>query len=141
MKHREYIRGCAANIDAGNLDAQLGLAKVYEAKGQVKDALAMYDPVWRQGRGDIACEAAFRVGMMAFRSKDYKAALPMFARLLFSIEPAAEEAAFRAAQCHDALGNVDQARSAYTGYIKRFKDGKFVGQAKRRLAVLPAAPQ
>jgi TolA-binding protein len=127
--------------DPQNLEAKLGLGKVYESQGRVKDAVAAYDPVWRQGRGDAATEAAFRVGMLAIQQKDYKAALPMFARLLFATGPMAEEAAFRAAQCHEALGNTPQACSAFQAYAKRFPAGKFVDDAKSQAAKLCAVKQ
>ena len=128
------------NADPQNLDAKLGLGKVFESKGNVKEAVALYDPVWRQGRGDEAAEAAFRVGMLAFAQKDYRAALPMLARLLFATGPMAEEAVFRAAQCHEALGNVAQARSAYQAYLRRFPEGNFKMEARTLLARLPAPP-
>jgi TolA-binding protein len=128
------------NADPQNLEAKLGLGKVFESKGNVKEAVALYDPVWRQGRGDAAAEAAFRVGMLALGQKDYKAALPMFARLLFATGPMAEEAAFRAAQCHESLGNAEQARSAYQAYLRRFANGKFTMEARTLLAKLPAPP-
>ena len=51
-----------------------------------------------------------------------------------------EEAAFRAAQCHEALGNVEQARSAYQAYLRRFPDGNFKMEARTLLAKLPAPP-
>jgi TolA-binding protein len=128
------------NADPQNLEAKLGLGKVYEAKGKVPEAIEMYDPVWRQGRGDAAAEAAFQMGMLAFRDKNYKAALPMFARLLFATGPLAEEAAYRAAQCHEALGSVEQARSAYQAYVRRFPGGTFTMEARTQLAKLPAPP-
>jgi TolA-binding protein len=120
------------------LEAKLALGKAFEGKGKVKEAVAMYDPVWREGRGDAATEASFRVGKLALQQKDYKAAIPMFARLLFATGPMAEEAAYRAAQCHEGLGNIEQARSAYQSYVRRFPEGQFAAEAKERLAKLPA---
>jgi TolA-binding protein len=126
--------------DPDNLDATLGLGKVYEARGNIKEAIATYDAVWRQGRGDAVSEAAFRVGMLAFQQKDYRTALPMFARLLFATGPLADEAAFRAAQCHEALGNIEQARSAYQTYLRRYPNGTFALEARTLLAKLPVPP-
>jgi len=123
-----------------NLDAKLGLGQVHESRGDVKEAVAAYDPVWRDGDGEVAAEAAFRVGMLAFQQKNYRAALPMFTRLLFATGPQAEEAAFRAAQCHEALGQIEQARSAYQAYLRRFPNGAFTMEARALLAKLPVPP-
>ena len=128
-------------------ETDLALAKVYEAKGKVREAMELYNAVLQNARGDISFEAAFRAGTLAFnatdpvRSKDNKKlALGYFARLLFATGPMAEEAAYRAGECHEALGNMPQACGAFQGYVKRFATGKFVDGAKSKIARLCAPP-
>ena len=73
------------------------------------------------------------------KSKDNKkTALAYFARLLFATGPMAEEAAYRTGECHEALGNMPQSCAALRGYVKRFPNGKFVEEAKARIARLCA---
>ena len=48
--------------------------------------------------------------------------------------PMADEAAYRMGECHEALGDMPQACVAFQGYTKRFPTGKFVEQAKSKIA-------
>jgi TolA-binding protein len=76
------------------------------------------------------------------KQREYrKLALAYYARLLFATGPMAEEAAFRAAQCHEALGNPLAACNAYQSYARRFPNGVFAAQAKDKVATLCAASQ
>ena len=136
-----FIAGLAAGV------VSLELPKVYEAKGKARDAMELYNAVLQNTRGDISFEAAFCAGTLAFnatdpvKSKDNKKlALGYFARLLYATRPMAEKAAYRAGKCHETLGNMPQACSAFQGYVKRFATGKFVDEAKSKLARLCAPP-
>jgi TolA-binding protein len=126
-------------------DADLTLAKVHESKGKLKEAVDLYNKVLQSGRGEIGVEASYRLGNIFFnmtdpvKSKDNKkTALAYFARLLFATGPMAEEAAYRAGECHEALGNKPQACTTFQGYVKRFPTGKFVEEAKSKIARLCA---
>lgn len=120
-------------------DAELGLAKVYEAKGKTKEAVDLYNKVMAAGRGEPASEAASRLGYFFFGQKDYKTALAYYLRVaLLAGGPMGEEAALRAAQCHEGLGNVDAARSAYQSFLRRFPKSTLVPEAQKRLSALPA---
>lgn len=122
----------------GLADATLGLGKVYEARGKTEEAFVKYNWVMQNARGDAAIEAAFRAGQMRFAAKDYKLALPYYLRVqLTAAGPMGEESSFRAAQCHEGLGNVEGARSSYNAYLKRYPTGKFAEDAKKLLAAVP----
>ena len=96
------------------------------------------------GRGDITFEAAFRLGNIFFNlvsdpgkvKENKKLALAYYARLLFATGPMAEEAAYRSAECHAALGAPEHACPAFQSYLKRFPAGKFVNDAKANIAKL-----
>jgi tetratricopeptide (TPR) repeat protein len=126
-------------------DVKFGSAKVLENTGQIKKAILLYDQVMaaKGASRDQQYEAAFRIGNIYFnnliepeKGKDNKkVALVYYFRIISG--PLADEAAFRAAQCHQALGNVEAARTGFKMYIARFKDGKFVKEATDALAKLP----
>ena len=124
-------------------EAQLALAKVLEAGGKTTAAVELYSTVLT-GRGEVTFEAAFRLGNIFFnmvsdpsKVKDNKKlALAYYARLLFATGPMAEEAAFRSAECHAALGAVDRACPAFQSYAKRFPTGRFVAEAQANIAKL-----
>lgn len=123
------------------VEADLTLARIYEAKGKLKESVDLYNAVLQNTRGEAGFEAAYRLGNIFFnmtdpaKSKDNKkTALAYYARLLFATGPMAEEAAYRAGECHEALGNAPQACSAFQGYAKRFPTGKFVNEAKAKAA-------
>ncbi len=139
-------------------EADLGLAKIAQLRGEGKSmtdqinvqAVDLFNRAMRNGRGDTSFEAAFHLGTMFFnatnadpdKQREYrKLALAYYARLLFATGPMAEEAAFRAAQCHEALGNPLAACNAYQSYARRFPTGAFAAQAKDKAATLCAASQ
>lgn len=119
-------------------EAELGLAKVLEAKGRVDEAVPVYNKVLEASRGEAGFESAYRLGNIALGRTNYKVALAYYARLLFAGGPMAEEGAFRSAQCHEGLGNVEGARSAYQAYLRRYPNGKFAKEAQEKLQRLPA---
>ena len=137
-------------------DTQLALAKVLEAGGKTAAAVELYSTVLA-GRGEVTFEAAFRLGNIFFNmvsdkdgkplspekiKENKKLALAYYARLLFATGPMAEEAAFRSAECHAALGAVERACPAFQSYAKRFPTGKFVAEAQAYIAKLcPPKPQ
>ncbi len=132
---------------ATGVDADLALAKIDEAKGKLKEAVDLYNRVMQNGRGEISSEAAYRLGNFFFnqtdpaKSKDNKkTALAYYARLLFATGPMAEEAAYRAGECHEALGNLPQACATFQAYVKRFPTGQFGDGAKSKIARLCAPP-
>ena len=131
-------------------EAQLALAKVLEANSKtdtnnLTKAVELYSTVM-SGRGDITFEAAFQLGNIFFNmvsdpgkvKENKKLALAYYARLLFATGPMAEEAAYRSAECHAALGAVERACPAFQSYLKRFPSGKFVDEAKANIAKLCA---
>jgi TolA-binding protein len=120
-------------------EAELGLGKVYEAKGKLEEAVKKYDWVMNNARGETGAEAAYRLASMTFARKDYKVALAFYLRVaLMTGGPMGEEAALRAAECHQALGNVEGARGGYQSFLRRFPDSSLAEQAKTKLAALPA---
>jgi TolA-binding protein len=138
-------------------DADLGLAKVYEARGAGQSlkapgnvkAVDLFNSAMRNGRGDTSFEAAYHLGTMFFNAKDdpqkekdsKKLALAYFLRLLFATGPMAEEAAYRTGQCQEALGNAQGACNAYQAYERRFPNGTFAQDAKAKVASLCAPAQ
>jgi TolA-binding protein len=122
-------------------EAILGLAKVYQEKGRAKDpkdainvkAVEYFQIAARSGRRDIKNEAFYHLGMFFFNMKDYKAALPFLMQLFSAPEPMAEEGGFRTAQCHEALGNLPAALSAYKIYVRRYPNGKFKLEANNKI--------
>jgi TolA-binding protein len=120
-------------------EAELGLAKINEARGKTREAADLYNKVMAAGRGDTASEASLRLGNFFFGQKDFKTALAYYLRVaLLAGGPMGEEAAFHAAECHEALGNVEAARSAYQSFIRRFPNSSQVPKAKEKLSALPA---
>ncbi|MCG3149160.1 MAG: Outer membrane protein assembly factor BamD [Verrucomicrobiae bacterium] len=129
-------------------DAELALAKVYEAKNRIEAAVPLYSNVLRDSKGDPAFEAAHRLGNIFFnmvspdpvKTKDNKkTALAYYARLLFApVGPMSDEAAYRTGECHEALGNAAQACSVFQSYLKRYSAGAFVDQAKEKIRKLCA---
>ncbi|MEI6084460.1 MAG: tetratricopeptide repeat protein [Verrucomicrobiota bacterium] len=135
-------------------DAELALAKVYEAKNRTEAAVPLYSKVLSNCKGEPTFEAAYRLGNIFFnmvsdaqgnklpldKIKDNKkTALAYFARLLFApASSMSDEAAYRTGECHEALGNRDQACSTFQSYVKRFPTGKFVDDAKAKLPKLCA---
>lgn len=120
-------------------EADLGLARVYEATNRPREAVELYNKVMGAARGETAAQAAFRLARMTFAQKDYKLALAYYLRVaLMSGGDMGEEAAYRAAQCHEGLNNIEGARSAYQSYLRRFPSGKFAAEARDRLGALPA---
>jgi predicted TPR repeat methyltransferase len=114
----------------------------------MKEAVDLYNRVMANARGENSIEAAYRLGSIFFNNQyepqkekdNKKMALAYYARLLFAGGPLAEEAAFRTAQCHEALGGIEVARAAYQGYLRRFPEGKFRADADARLRALPPPP-
>ena len=151
-----------SNLTEAAPEALIGLAKIYEEKGltlsptnaiNVK-AVQFYTIAFQSGRRDIANDAFHHLGNFFFNIKETdpakdkenkKAALPYFMRLFFAGEPLAEEGTIRAAQCHEALGNLSAALSAYKTYVRRYPNGKFKVEANNRISELtpkvqPSAP-
>jgi tetratricopeptide (TPR) repeat protein len=129
-------------------DVKLGLGKAYEATGKMKDAIQLYHSLI-SGRGEQSTEAAYRLGNIFFNNRiepekakdNKKVALGYYGRLMFATGPMADEANFRMAQCHEAMGNPEMARSSYKLYLAKFKDGKYVKEATEALQKLaPPTP-
>lgn len=136
-------------------EALLGMAKIYEEKGRNKPpkdeinvkAVEFYTLAWRglSGRGVIANEAFYRLANFFFNIKEAdpakdkenkKVALQYYMRLFFAGEPLAEEGLFRSAQCHETLGNLPAALSAFNTYKRRYLVGKFKLEAERKITEL-----
>lgn len=128
-------------------EAELALAKVYEVKNRPEDAIKLYRPI-AVGKGEPAFEAASKLGNIYFNlvspdamktQTNKMAALSYYARLLFAPPgPMTDEAAYRSAECHEALGNREQACTTFQSYLKRFPTGQFVEPAKEKVRKLCA---
>ncbi len=135
-------------------EAELGLGKVYLAQAagrSVQDptnvkAVELLTRVLASSRGELAGEASFHLGQFFFAQsgdpqkgkENCKTALAYFLRVaLLTGGAMGEEAAFRSAQCHECLGNVEAARGAYNAYLRRFATGAFAQEARAKLAALP----
>ncbi|MCX7887449.1 MAG: tetratricopeptide repeat protein, partial [Verrucomicrobiae bacterium] len=137
------------NLAEAAPEAIIGLARIYEEKGRTKDpkdpinvkAVEYYQLAAKSGRRDLKNEAFYRLGNFFFNLKDYKAALPFLMQLFAAPEPMAEEASFRTAQCHEALGNPSAALSAYKIYVRRYPNGKFALEANRKIGELTPKAQ
>jgi len=138
-----------ANLEEAAPEAILGLARIYEEKGRGKDpkdpitvkAIQFYQLAAKSGRRDIKGEAFHRLGSFFFNLKDYKAALPFFMQQFAASEPLAEEGGFRTAQCHEALGNLPAALSAYKIYVRRYPNGKFKVEANNKIVEITPKTQ
>jgi len=134
-------------------EAELGQAKVLLAKAAGRSAedplnqkaVELLTRVLSGGKGDLAGEAGYLLGKFFFEQRGHpvkgkdncKTALAYFLRVaLLTGGPMGEEAAFRAAECQECMGNTAAARNAYAAYLRRFPDGAFAKEAKARLASL-----
>ena len=117
-------------------DVELALGQVSEGKGNSVEAVEHYSNALA-AKGATSFEAAFHLGNIFYKmvsdekgnplpadeiKKNKKQALAYYARLLFYAGPMAEEAAFRTAQCQEALGDTARACTGYQGYTKRFPE-------------------
>lgn len=135
--------------------AELGLAKVYLSRGNDRypidansvRAIDLLNKIMANAKGEDAGEAAYLLGDYFFNFKaneedNKKTALAYYLRVaLLTSGPHGEEAAFRSGQCHQALGNVAAARSAFQAYLRRFPNGQFAADTKKALESLPPQEQ
>jgi TolA-binding protein len=135
--------------------AQLGIAEVCLARGRGKGpmdpqnvlGIELLNKVMAATESDTASKAAYELGNYFFQFTDNekdnkKTALAYYLRVALQAGgPIGEEAAFRTGECHQALGNIEAARSAYLAYLRRFPNGQFSEQAKKELEALPVLPE
>jgi TolA-binding protein len=135
--------------------AELGLAKVYLARGKGEDpqdphnakAIELLAAVMAGARGEASGEAAYLLGKSYFsfggnERENKQTALTYYLRAsLVMSGPHGEEAAFRSGQCDKALGNPQLARRAFEAYLRRYPNGLFASDAKKELESLPNQPQ
>jgi len=88
-------------------------------------------------KGEPAAEASSAVGQFLFqhhgerKGKQEDRARLFFARVVVSSGPRGEEAAFRAAQCHQALGKTEAAQVLTKRTCAGFPPVSFVDQGNR----------
>jgi len=133
--------------DPSNQDAILIQARIFEGKGDGKPledketnwrAFDSYKKLLSSKRSDIATEAAYRAGKMAYTAKLYGEAAALFTRLVFASGPMADEGMYLLGRCQEELKNYEAARRSYQMYLARFPNGKFVKEAQERMKALPA---
>jgi tetratricopeptide (TPR) repeat protein len=77
------------------------------------------------------------VGDFYFKRKNYRAALDRYREaLIYKNDDAV--ATFRLAVCQEKIGDYDEARKGYEGYLKILPHGPFAGEAQQALARLKA---
>ncbi len=145
----KYLEMAAADPrPPGLADARLTLAKIYLKTNRTKNAVDLLNALLT-GRGSTVVEAAFLLGNYFYELSDpvklkdnHKLALAYYTRvMLVNQEAMGELAQFRAAQCHETLGNREAACSVYRAYLKRFATGKYAEEAKARSAIVCAPPK
>jgi len=149
------LEKAAAEPGGPRLEANLGLGEISVAKGTGKPltdpanvtAVKLLSDVLQNAKGEASAEAAFNLGNIFFNAvstdaaemkSNKKLALAYYGRLFFVTGPMAEDGAFRAAECHEALGNTPLACSAFQAYLKRFPTGRFVIEARAKVVKLCA---
>jgi TolA-binding protein len=153
----EIFGQMVSNTSAGAVHdrAELGLAKVYLARGKGGDpqdphnakAIELLTAVMTGATGEASGEAAYLLGNCYFllggdERENKRAALTYYLRAsLVMSGPHGEEAAFRSGQCDKALGNPQLARRAFEAYLRRYPNGLFASDAKEELESLPNQPQ
>ncbi|MGC2196423.1 MAG: tetratricopeptide repeat protein [Terriglobales bacterium] len=80
-------------------------------------------------------EKDVEVGDFYFKRKNYRAALDRYREALYYKNDDAV-ATFRLAVCQEKLGDADEARKAYEGYLKILPHGPFSEEAHRALSRL-----
>jgi len=80
------------------------------------------------------------VGDFYFKRKNYRAALDRYREALYYKNNDAM-ATFRLAQCEEKLGQLDEARSNYEGYLKILPHGPFAEEAQKAIERLKAQPE
>src|SRR6266568_7828719 len=80
------------------------------------------------------------VGDFYFKRKNYRAALDRYREALYYKNNDAM-ATFRLAQCQEKLGQPDEARSNYEGYLKILPHGPFADEAQKAIERLKAQPE
>ncbi len=137
-----------------HVKAQLGLAKVYFAKGKnaVADDIAdmnavdLLSQVLANSDPKGAGEAAFLLGnhlanLPDNKAENTRAALVYYRHAAALLRGAhGEEAVFRAGQCYKFLGNAAAARGAFETYLRYFPKGELAAEVRRELASSPATP-
>jgi len=78
------------------------------------------------------------VGDFYYKRKNYKAALDRYKEALYYKDNDAV-ASFRLAECHDKLGNKEEARKFYAQYLKILPEGPLAKDAHVALDRLSAA--
>jgi hypothetical protein len=132
---RADVRGSERATESA--DALLRSARAALAGGDPKRAAALIDQaeqkkLTRSGRA----EAATLRAECALLGRDYAAAVRAYLRVakLYPELSAGENAAFAAAQISAEAGRVDESKSLLERYLAHYPRGRFVAEARARLA-------
>ncbi|MBN2307939.1 MAG: tetratricopeptide repeat protein [Candidatus Hydrogenedentes bacterium] len=123
---------------ASAVQAKYRMARLHETLNEMDEAMRLYEEAADTNTGDTAARARFRVGELLEAKEDYVGAAKsfMFVAIVFLHEELSPEALWRAGQCREKSGSVDQAKRAYQDVIAEFPDSPQAEKAQARLAEL-----
>ena len=102
---------------------QLEIGDILKETGQYGPAISYLEEVLEWAKGDDAAEARYYIGEAYQSMNEYRQAIQAFAQVAFHGGDAStnwiNSADFQRANCHEQLGEHDQARSIYQRIINR----------------------
>ena len=120
------------------VNAFLQMARLAEKKGDMKQAITFYTKAARGGTSDAAAQAQFHLGEIYEKREAYYDAARAYMRIaiLLMHERLSPESLWRAGQCFEKAGKVEQAKKAYSELVTDFPDSDQAEKAKERLQQL-----
>ncbi|MCL4217295.1 MAG: tetratricopeptide repeat protein [Candidatus Hydrogenedentes bacterium] len=142
-KTDEAIAGYQGVMDlapqtAAGMEAKYRMARMYEIKGDLEKAFALYEDAANSNVGETAAQARFHLAELYEQQSDFVAAAKSYMRvaILFLHEELSPEALWRAGQCFEQAGSLEQGRKTYEEVIRDYPDSAQAAKAEQRLAEL-----
>jgi TolA-binding protein len=142
-KPEDAIARYQAVIDAAPsgskaVEAKYRMARLYETLKQPEKALKLYETAANDSAGEAAAQARFRLGELYEAKNEFDKAARSYMRvaILFMHPELTPKALWRAGQCFERSGGIEQARKAYQEIPKDYPESPFVADANTALARL-----
>ena len=123
--------------------AYVGLARVFTAKKQYPEALALLEKVLAQNDQEIAAEAQFLIGEVYRSQQDCQSAVIAYLKVKYLYGSAVSwvaQSLFHAAECNERLERLADARRLYNSIITEYASEKDLAEkAQQRLKALLGA--